>query len=521
MATAVCEAIKKKYPDHKLMTISNFPEVFFNNPNVDVKLRFNELSYLHEQYVEGYDDNKYFLLNPQATTEIINQTEHVLKVWCDLFDIKYNGELPRLYLNQREKDFYSRQFASQKPIMVIQTNGGQVNQPNKYSWTRDLPYITAQNLVNYFARSFQIYHVRREDQLELQNTISVSKADLRTIAALISISTKRLFIDSFCQQLATAMGKPSVVCWVGTKPEQYGYKMHTNIIANQPTVKPDLKYSVFTKYNTAGNPTEFCYKSEEEVFSINAIAEAIVNQKDFCEIPDNIRAESQKGSMVARRLTCLLGKADLENVTQILDIGSRDILQSFEFAKIFDDARIDAFEPVPESYDQCLKNKSQLNELMRNRVNVHNVAISNEQGEIPFYAVDPEKSSAPNVGASSMFPFIDGLNGTPFGQNLVQNEIKVKAETLDNWCEENKVVNVDIMWIDVQGSELHVFQGANKILKNTRIIMTEVGLKPYYEGHTLKKDIDEFLFERGFKELEGSFEMNGFDYEANTIYIKS
>ena len=112
MATAVCEAIKKKYPDHKLMTISNFPEVFFNNPNVDVKLRFNELSYLHEQYVEGYDDNKYFLLNPQATTEIINQTEHVLKVWCDLFDIKYNGELPRLYLNQREKDFYSRQFAS-------------------------------------------------------------------------------------------------------------------------------------------------------------------------------------------------------------------------------------------------------------------------------------------------------------------------------------------------------------------------------------------------------------------------
>jgi hypothetical protein len=50
--------------------------------------------------------------------------------------------------------------------------------------------------------------------------------------------------------------------------------------------------------------------------------------------------------------------------------------------------------------------------------------------------------------------------------------------------------------------------------------MTEVGLKPYYEGHTLKKDIDQLLFSLGFKELDSAFELNGFDYEANAIYIK-
>ena len=75
--------------------------------------------------------------------------------------------------------------------------------------------------------------------------------------------------------------------------------------------------------------------------------------------------------------------------------------------------------------------------------------------------------------------------------------------------------------MDAQGSELLVLQGAKNILKNTRIIMTEVGLKPYYEGHTMKKDIDELLLSLGFKELEGSFELNGFDYEANTIYVRS
>ena len=75
--------------------------------------------------------------------------------------------------------------------------------------------------------------------------------------------------------------------------------------------------------------------------------------------------------------------------------------------------------------------------------------------------------------------------------------------------------------MDVQGAELLVLQGADNILHNTRIIMTEVGLKPYYEGHTLKADIDEYLFARGFRELQESFELNGFDYEANTIYIKA
>ena len=72
----------------------------------------------------------------------------------------------------------------------------------------------------------------------------------------------------------------------------------------------------------------------------------------------------------------------------------------------------------------------------------------------------------------------------------------------------------------MQGAELLVFQGAKNILKNTKIIMTEVGLKPYYEGHTLKADIDNLLIDLGFKELDSSFELNGFDFEANTVYIR-
>jgi len=44
-------------------------------------------------------------------------------------------------------------------------------------------------------------------------------------------------------------------------------------------------------------------------------------------------------------------------------------------------------------------------------------------------------------------------------------------------------------------------------------------LKPYYEGHSMKKDIDIFMKKNNFIEVSESFELNGFDFEANTIYI--
>lgn len=222
---------------------------------------------------------------------------------------------------------------------------------------------------------------------------------------------------------------------------------------------------------------------------------------------------------MGRRIAMLRGKADLGNIKQVLDIGSWHLGQSLEFAELFPDARVDAFEPVPASYELCKSRHEALPPQQQDRIRVHNVAISDKSGTIPFYAVDPAKSSVPNVGASSMFRFMDGMNGTPFNQRLVQQQIEVTATTLDNWCTNNNITAIDIMWVDVQGAELLVFKGAENILRNTRIIMTEVGLKPYYEGHTLKADIDAYLKQHNFRELHETFELNGFDYEANTIYI--
>jgi hypothetical protein len=53
------------------------------------------------------------------------------------------------------------------------------------------------------------------------------------------------------------------------------------------------------------------------------------------------------------------------------------------------------------------------------------------------------------------------------------------------------------------------------------IIFTEVGLQAYYEGQSLKPQIDEFLASKGFREIVDAFELNGFEYEGNTVYVRS
>jgi hypothetical protein len=72
---------------------------------------------------------------------------------------------------------------------------------------------------------------------------------------------------------------PSVVCWIANTPTQFGYEMHTNIIANPPTLKADLRNSVLARYNISGPPSDFPYRNEEEIFDAEKIIETLRGDK--------------------------------------------------------------------------------------------------------------------------------------------------------------------------------------------------------------------------------------------------
>ena len=273
-ATAVCKAIKTQYPESRLIVITGYPEVFAGNRRVETVLSFGDLNYFYRNHVQGQDDTLFFMHDPYLATDFIHRRGHLIKVWCEMNGITYNGEPPELFINHKEKTSFGKMFESPKPVLVIQTNGGVPNQTDKYSWPRDLPVATAQKVVNEFAKDYNIVQIRRQDQLALQNVFPVT-ADFRKLAVLISMSHKRLFIDSFAQHAAAALCMPSLVCWIANVPSQFGYELHTNIIANEPTIEPELRQSVLSKYNTNGPETEFPYNNEDEIFDAGEIIEAL------------------------------------------------------------------------------------------------------------------------------------------------------------------------------------------------------------------------------------------------------
>ena len=275
IATAVCEAIKKEYPESKLIVISGYPDVFLNNPNVDRAFAFGGFSYFYEEYIED-KEFKIFAHDPYLQTEHVEQKEHLIKTWCEMFNIPYNGELPRIYLTDREIKFFGNKFSSDKPLFLLQTNGGAPSDM-AYSWSRDMPISVANDIVNEFKDVYNIIHIRREDQIPLENTIPITDS-FRALAVLISLSRKRLFIDSFCQHTAAALELPSTVCWITNKPNVFGYEIHDNIISNIFTVKPELRNAYLSKFNIGGDLLEFPYNNESEIFDANAIISSVKRQ---------------------------------------------------------------------------------------------------------------------------------------------------------------------------------------------------------------------------------------------------
>lgn len=69
------------------------------------------------------------------------------------------------------------------------------------------------------------------------------------------------------------------------------------------------------------------------------------------------------------------------------------------------------------------------------------------------------------------------------------------GETIDNYASKNKIETIALLKVDTEGHDLHVLQGATKLLKDGRIgsILCEVSLSFSNKFHVHLKDLDEFL----------------------------
>ena len=270
-STAICASIKFQYPEAKLIVVSGYPDVFLGNPNV-----YRAYSFNHPYFYKEYIDNQEVIVfghDPYLETKHIKQEEHLIETWCKMYGLPVVKNAGELFITQREIDFFSKRFISDKPIFLMQTNGGGETE-QKYSWARDIPSYVVYNIINNFKEEYNIIHIKREDQLKYDNTYVVSDT-FRSLVVLINMSEKRLFMDSFAQHAAAALNKSSTVLWIANSPKVFGYDVHTNIVANPETSSLELRNSYLTKYNIMGDPVEFPYKNESEIFDINTVINSL------------------------------------------------------------------------------------------------------------------------------------------------------------------------------------------------------------------------------------------------------
>jgi hypothetical protein len=230
-ATAVVKSIKAAYPEHRLVVVTAYPEVFIHNPNIFRVYKFGALSYFFDDYINGRD-SIILRMEPYHSGDLLYRRKPLAQIWCDIFNIPCVNIRPEIFLTERELIFAEQKMQKTGPILLVQSSGGAEQQGHPYSWSRDLPPQFAQDIINEVGSKFsKVLHIRRDNQPVLQNTFAITD-NFRNLFCYIALSDKILGIDSFVQHAAAAFNKKATVGWISNSPVVFGYPIHDNIVAS-------------------------------------------------------------------------------------------------------------------------------------------------------------------------------------------------------------------------------------------------------------------------------------------------
>lgn len=281
-ATAVAKAIKANHPDRKLIVVCAYPDVFINLTFVDRVYLIGGTQYFYQEYIQD-KDSIIFHHEPYYTTNHIHKKKPLIENWCDMYDINFSREKPVVKFNKLQNDLSKKFWARKKPYMVIHTNGGVMSTDAKpYSWTRDMPFEIAQELVDHFKKTYHIYQVTKVNSPKLDGADHVFATQTQSLSLMefLSIllhSRKRILIDSCLQHAAAALKLKSTVLWNGTSPKVFGYDIHDNITTLVPY---DFKLpgSYLFDFDFNGNELEYPYEPDQTLFDVGKIIDSVNKQ---------------------------------------------------------------------------------------------------------------------------------------------------------------------------------------------------------------------------------------------------
>ncbi len=175
----------------------------------------------------------------------------------------------------------------------------------------------------------------------------------------------------------------------------------------------------------------------------------------------------------------------------VLDIGANEGQFAAIARKLWPQAQVHSFEPLPEVHAKLVA-RFQGDPL----AHAHPLALSAESGVTTMH----QSAFSPS---SSLLPMAE-IHRKEWPQSAEHREVEIKLERLDDWATgQGGLEHPLLVKIDVQGYELSVIAGGEKTIRAADAVVLEVSFEEFYVGQPL------------FAGIHDQMRLLGFEYRGN------
>lgn len=196
----------------------------------------------------------------------------------------------------------------------------------------------------------------------------------------------------------------------------------------------------------------------------------------------------------------------------IFDVGANNGFTTKQYLSYFRFAKIHAFE----AFDNY-RTEWETIQKMHPNIFFNAVALMDKVCEIELNV--NQRADTNSVYAST------SIGAASDTHCVTKEKIKISATTVDEYCAQLKLSQIDILKLDVQGAELNVLQGSRKMLENKKIklIYAETYFKEQYINQPLFNEILIYLKSVGYglQDIYNPFYNSRFLLWCDAIFLPS
>ncbi len=203
----------------------------------------------------------------------------------------------------------------------------------------------------------------------------------------------------------------------------------------------------------------------------------------------------------------LLAKFLPENPV-IVEAGAYEGRDTGKLAQRFSNGRVFAFEPLKSHFPILQQNMSSLA-----NVTVFNEALDIISGTKNFYVCHGTN------GQNTIFEFHSSLL-KPVGSMAVHLMGPIEPTScisLVDFCKNQKIDQIDFLWLSTEGSELQILHGAQELIEKVSLVYVRTKLYPSRQDITLFPALKDFMEAHGFV-LLSHFYLK--DIHGDALFVK-